>query len=193
MEGAIGKQLRQHILNLLEALGIIAGIARSVLEAIENVGEVMHDTYARPRPFPYDTTTELQLTDGGVDTFGNYVELIPIETFDFGDTPNYVQVEDLVLETLAANDVYVLEFYRSTDGVTYTPIGAIRTKRQAQANRSFTMRYPCRPFNNDTYALYGRLKGAAGAGTTILFSLSVGRWVPPSIIVPISTGVWPTG
>lgn len=180
VERVTHEQWYQHILDCLKLL--------------DEFGEVMHDAYARPRPFPYDTTTELQLTDGGVvDTFGNYTELIPIGTFDFGDTPNYVQVEDLIIETLAANDVYIIEFYRSPNGVTYTPIGAIRTKRQAATARSFTMRYPCRPFNNDIYGLYGRLKGRAGAGTTILFSLSVGRWVPPSVIIPISTGVWPLG
>lgn len=178
VEQATKEQWRQHILD--------------VLEVIENVGEVMHDNYARPRPYPYDVTEDLELTDGGADTFGDYVELIPKETFNFGDTPNYVQVADLVIEDLPANDIYVFEFYSSPDGVAFTPLGAIRTRRAAVFARSFTVRYPTRPFNNDIDALYGRLKAAAG-GNTVSFSLSVGRWVPPTVIIPVSTGVWPLG
>lgn len=174
------EQWVQHILDCLDVLC--------------NIGEVMHDTYARPRPFPYDTTTELQLTDGGApDDFGAYVELIPIGTHDFGDTPNYVQIAKLVIEDLPANDIYVFELSSSPDGIVFTPLGAIRTRRVQPFTRSFTVRYPCRPFNNDVGGLYGRLKDKAGGTTTVSFSLSVGRWVPPSVIIPISNGVWPQG
>lgn len=173
-------------------LGKIAEVYQIALEVIENVGEVMHDTYARPRPFPYDITTELELTDGGANAFGGYTALILKETFNFGDTPNYVQIADLVVEDLSGNDKYLLEFYSSPDGITYIPLGAIRTRRTLPFNRSFTVKYPTRPFNNDIYALYGRLKTVDG-GRTATFSLSVGRWVPPSVIIPISTGVWPLG
>lgn len=186
------EQFFQHILDCLEVLEAIAEVAQCASVVLEGISKVTHDTYARPRPFPYDTTEELQLTDGGVDTFGNYVELIPIGTFDFGDTPNYVQVADLVVENLPANDIYVFEFYSSPDGVAFVPLGAIRIRRAAVFARSFTVKYPTRPFNNDINALYGRLKAAAG-GNTVSFSLSVGRWVPLSTIVPISTGVWPLG
>jgi len=188
------EQWMQHIWDCLEMLEDIAEVGRGVVEAIENVGEVMHDTYARPRPFPYDTTKELQLKDGGgADTFGAYAELIPKGTYNFGDTPNYVQVAELVVENLPANDIYVFEFCCSPDGAAFTPIGAIRTRRTAVFSRSFTVKYPCRPFNNDIDCLYGRLKDKAGGGTTVSFSLSAGRWVPPSVIIPISTGAWPLG
>jgi len=167
---------------------------RDCLEFLENVGEVMHDTYARPRPFPFDTTEELQLTDGGgADAFGAYVELIPVGTHNFGDTPNYVQLAELVIEDLPDNDIYVFEFSSSPDGITFTPLGAIRTRRVQPFTRSFTVKYPCRPFNNDVDGLYGRLKDKAGGGTIVSFSLSVGRWVPPSVIIPISSGDWPLG
>lgn len=174
------EQLWQHVLDCLQVL--------------ENFGEVMHDTYARPRPYPYDTGDDLELTDGAApNTFGAYAVLIPVGAFDFSDTPNYVQVAGLVIEDLPANDTYVFEFYESPDGAAFTPVGAVRTRRAAIFSRSFTVKYPCRPFNNDANALYGRMKDEAGGTTTVVFSLSVGRWVPPSVIIPISAGAWPLG
>lgn len=41
--------------------------------------------------------------------------------------------------------------------------------------------------------LYGRVKTASGGGNTIQFALSVTRWLPPTVRLPISTGVWPWG
>lgn len=45
------------------------------------------DHMERPRPYPYDTTAILTLTDDGApDTFpAGYTQLIPVGTYDFGD------------------------------------------------------------------------------------------------------------
>jgi len=44
-------QWEQHVLDCLVVL--------------TDVGVISHDSYARPRPYPYDTTVDLKLTDGG--------------------------------------------------------------------------------------------------------------------------------
>ena len=48
----------------------------------------------RRRPFPYDVAATLALTDGGApNTFpAGYTALIPAGTYDFGDSPNRIQV-----------------------------------------------------------------------------------------------------
>lgn len=166
-------------------LGIILGsnLDRATIE---------HNDYARPRPFPYIPSENLALTAGAADTFPvAYTELIPINTYDFGDSPNMVQVVSLCLERIPDTDTYIMEFYKLEDS-TYIPLGAVRTRREAAVNRSFYIYRPIRVINNDASALYGRLKSAAG-GNTITFSLSVARYILEAEHLPISTGVWPTG
>lgn len=187
-------QWEQHVLDCLEIPGGLSAVLAGISEVLADAGVISHDSYARPRPHPYDAAADLKLTDGGdPDTFGDCVRLIQKGTYDFGDTPNYVQVAGLVIENLPDSDTYVFEFYRSPDGVTLTPIGAIRARTTGPFNRSFTVKYPCRPFNNDIDGLYGRLKTGLGGDSIVPLSLSVGRWVPPSVVIPMSTGVWPTG
>ena len=148
----------------------------------------------RPRPYPYDVTQVLVVTDGGApDTFGVYLLCIPVGTYDFGDPENRIAIRGLCIENMSANETYILEFYRSPDGIAYTPIGAIRFRRIAAGNRSFVIDAPTRPFNNDNMALYARVKDVVGGGSTVTFSLIVARWWPATPRIPVSTGVWPFG
>jgi len=155
-------------------------------------GKLEHMQLHRPRPYPYDTGTTLPVTAAaGADNFGNYTQLIPQGTYDFGDSPNRVQITAVVIEDISGNDPYILEFYKY-DGATYAPIGAIRFARVSPFTRSFPIRVPCRPFNNDANALYARLKSATG-GNNVTISLNATRYIPPSYRIPPSTGTWPTG
>ncbi|GAI02720.1 unnamed protein product, partial [marine sediment metagenome] len=160
----------------------------------EDLGKIQYNTtYRRCRPYPWDATQTLNLVDGGVpNTFGGYTQLIPMGTYSFGDTPNRLQVLRLLLELMSANDVYIIEFSSSPDGVTFTSRGAVRFRRGAAIARTFIVDAPCRPFNIDADALYGRLKSALG-GNNVTFALCVARFLPTEETVKPSTCPWPFG
>lgn len=154
---------------------------------------IEHDIINRPRPYPYDTNAFLTVNDGGAaNVFGAYTQLIPINTFDFGDPKNRVQIIGLCICAMSANATYILEFYKLIGGV-YIPLGAVRWRRQGAVTRSFLINNPCRPFSNDETALYGRLKTSVATGENIQCSLLLTRFFPTSVCIKVSTGVWPFG
>ena len=160
----------------------------------EDIGIVNFDAVVRRcRPYPYDPGQVFNIVAGvGANNFSAYAQLIPVGTFNFGDSPNRVQLIRLNIELMSANDTFVLEFAKSIDGVTFTVLGATRFRRGAGINRTFPLETPCRPFNNDANALYARLKSALG-GNNVTFSLCVARFIPTEYKIPASTGTWPFG
>jgi len=162
----------------------------------EDIGEAVAHCliYFRNRPYPYDSRVTLTLNDGGgADAWGAYTQLIPAGTFDFGVPPNRIKVNRLVLESIPANDTYIIEFASSPDAVAYTILGAVRFVRLGVFLRSFPVDAPCRPFPNDTHGLYARLKSAAGGGGDLTLSLNLAFYHQTSIRLPPTTGTWPTG
>ena len=159
------------------------------------LGIAAHAGIDRLRPYPYDATESITLTDGGApDTFpANYTEIVPRGTYDFGDSPNYLRIEYVGFENLSANDIYVVEFYASEDGVEFDPLSAIRVVRTAVFARSFYIRVPVRPLNIDDYGLYGRVKTASGGGNSVTLCVIIGRYLLPAAPVELSPGVWPFG
>ena len=119
--------------------------------------------------------------------------LIPITTYAFGDSPNKIQISNLVIESMSANGVYILEFsYKLPTGFAFVILGAIRFTRTSVQVRSFELSFPARAFNIDTYGLYARLKGSVAAMITT-YSFSVARYQSPSWDILASTGVFPYG
>ena len=152
----------------------------------------LHD-YRRPRPNPYLAASNLSVVSGvGADVWGNYTTIMAIGAYAFGDDPNRIQLQDLVIEDISQNDVIVMEFYRSPDAVVYTPVGAVRFSRASPQTRSFSIVAPTRDVNVDTDGMYARIKSAAG-GCTVRFSVMVGRFIQTSYYATPSTGAWPTG
>jgi len=189
--------IKDEIVDPTHGLHEIEGLLEDPNSGLEQArldrGFLEHAFIHRPRPNPYDVTVAGYLITAHVnaDTFGNYVQLAAIGTYDFGDSPNCIQVKQLVIEAMSANDTYIIEFY-SFDGSTYTTLGAIRFVRAAVLPRSWTVELPCRCFNNDTHSLQARLKCGAG-GNNVNISLSLARMIHTNYYVPSSTGVWPTG
>jgi len=169
-----------------------------IFESIEGMneefGKIVHASVDRLRPFPYDPSVVLTLLAGaGANNFGLYTELIPIGTYDFGDGDhNRIQIESIRIESMSQVDIYIMEFYKTTDAVEFPPLGAARVKREAALTRSFSINCPIRPECNTHYALYGRVKSTVG-GNNITFSLSISRFLPTDHRIPISTEEWPTG
>jgi len=173
-------------------MGLLAKV-NSILGV--DLPRIKMDHLERPRPYPYDVTAILALTDGGApDTFPvGYTQLIPAGTYDFGDgAHNRIHLHSLEIEVMPA-DTFIVEFYRSADAVTYTPIGAVRISNTVAITLVYSIQATSRPLCITHNALYGRVKTASGGGVTIQFSLSVCRWLPPTFQIPISTGVWPWG
>ena len=150
--------------------------------------------YRRPRPSPYLAASSLTSTSGaGADAWSAaYTTILAKAAYAFGDSPNRVQIQELTVEGIDANDVIVMEFYSSPDATNYTAVGAVRFSRTSPQTRSFTIACPTRDVNIDVNGVYCRTKSAAG-GTTTTFSVSVGRFIQQSYYAPASTGTWPTG
>lgn len=80
----------------------------------------------RGRAYPWNVSTTLTLTDGGApNVFGATLQLIPKNTFKFGDTPNVILAKTII-EALSDDCTYIIELNISSDGVNFTPIGSAR-------------------------------------------------------------------
>lgn len=158
---------------------------------LSNQGHLGHKWDARARPFPWTPSDSLTAVAGAPDVFGDYLLVFAAGTYDFGDTPNEIQVREIVIEAMSANDTYIIEISSENGGI-YTPVGAIRFARTNVQIRSFVLPLNGREFNNDTHALYARLKSALGASTAT-FSLTLLRHLGVIPHVDQSTGVFPFG
>jgi hypothetical protein len=171
--------------SLLEAILTTVGYDHAILEQKWD---------AKPRPYPYDTATTLTVSSNAtvVNTFGNYVRIIPAGTFDFGDTPNSIQLAGISIESMDTNAVYVMEFYRTSDNITYTAIGALRFNRTSVQTRSFLYEFEGREANADTEDIFVRLKSSP-ANAIVTFSVLVVRHISTDQHIPTSPGVFPFG
>lgn len=147
---------------------------------------------ARGRPHPYATNTNLQTVAGDANAFGNYLEAIALQHYDFGDSPNYIYVSGISIEDMSANATYLLELYKYDGVSTYTAIGAVRFTRSSPQTRSFVIEFASREVNNDTHSIVARLKSTSAA-STVNFSLLVMRHLPVTATIAASTGTFPTG
>lgn len=165
----------------------------SLAVATKDRGSLKHNTINRPRSYPLNPAVVLNPVAGvGENVFGNYLSLIPRGTFDFGDSPNFLQVLALAFESFSESDTFIIEFYSSEDDETYTPLGNVRAIRTNPLLNSLFIWRPCRDFNCDDGTLYARLKSASGSNN-VEISLNVERHVCTAYEVPPSTGTWPTG
>jgi hypothetical protein len=154
-----------------------------------DLGSIEHKWDARPRPYPYTTDSTLSVTSSAItaNVFGTAVKIIPKTTFDFGDSPNLIQISGIIIESMSDNGVYVLELLRDT-----TPIGAVRFNRTSTQVRSFLYLVHGREIDADVEDVYAKLKSTP-ANLTVTFSVLIRRHIATGIHVPASTGTWPEG
>jgi hypothetical protein len=159
----------------------------------EDLAVLEHKWDAKSRPYPYTTGSVFTVVSNTttVDIFGSYVLVVPSGTFNFGDTPNQIQISGVSIESMDSNAVYVLEFSTEVGGV-YTPIGALRFNRTSVQTRSFLYTFEGREINSDTGNLYARLKSTP-ANAIVTFSVLVRRHLSTHEHIPTSTGVFPFG
>jgi len=165
----------------------------SLVAARRDRGILKHDMINRPRSYPDNPADVLNPIAGtGENNYGDYLSLIPRGTFDFGDSPNNLQVLALKFEGFSASDTYIIEFYSSDDDETYTPLGNARVIRTNPLLNSLPINRPCRDYECDAGTLYARLKSALG-GNNVTIAMIVERHIHTAYEVPPSTGTWPTG
>lgn len=158
----------------------------------KDIGHLHHEMIHVLRPYPWDVTQSLSLTaHADVNMFGNYVELIPKQTYSFSDGDNRVHIHYVCIESFSAKDTYVIEFAKSSDGVNFTVIGALRIKN-AEKDGSLYLSHSTRPLNNSHSALYGRVKTAKG-GHSLTFCLMIGRYKKTEYRVQPSQDTFPHG
>jgi hypothetical protein len=161
---------------------------------LKDVGALALKWDRRPRPYPYAANANLQvLANVAADTWGLRAQVIPEDTFNFGDHPNYIQIEQLVIEDMSANNTWVMLFeaYNAHTFVFQT-IGAVRFSRTAPQTRSFIIDCPARAVDNDDWSIWASVKSSGGGGF-VTYSVSVVRCIPVNMAISPSTGVWPTG
>lgn len=141
---------------------------------------------AKPRPYPWTSNTTLTVTSNATteEQFGAYVKIISKGTYNFGDSPNEIQIECISVESMDTNGVYILEFSK---GDTYVPVGAIRFNRTSVQTRSFVYNVGGGALNADTEDLWVRMK-TTPANCTITFSLLIKRHLATSEHVSSSPG-----
>ena len=160
----------------------------------DDLGAIALKWDRRPRPWPWDITVDLTcVADAVPDTFGGRIVVMAQGSYDFGDTPNWIAIEQLTIEDMNFVDKFILMFESSPDGINFTPLGAVRFARVAAVTRSFMVSIPTRPMNVDINGMYASVKSRAGAPSAVVFSMCIGRHVEVANQIPQSTGVYPTG
>jgi hypothetical protein len=140
----------------------------------------------RSRAYPWDCTQNLVLTTAAdVNVFGTWTSLIPKTTFNFGDSPNWIVLKTMITENTDNGDTYILELASSPDGLNFTPVASMRVSGSTTYVTSFAS---SRAINNDTDAVYGRIKSASGGAETMQLSFTICRFLPTNIVVPQPVG-----
>ncbi|MDD3493368.1 MAG: hypothetical protein PHZ19_07745 [Candidatus Thermoplasmatota archaeon] len=145
---------------------------------------------SRGRPYPWDPSVSISAAANAVaDTFGNYVTIFAAGTYDFGDTPNQIQVREISIENVTTTDTFILEISKYLNP-TYTPLGAVRFTMSSPPTRSFLIQVRGREMNIDTHDLVARVKSGAGGGT-VSFGVIILRHVSVSYHYDASPGPFP--
>ena len=90
-----------------------ANIPSDVDDLLTNIAAVEHHQHSRCRVYPQSIKNTITLTaDAAVDTFGNWTEIIPISTVDFG-----YEIVGVVVEAVDAATAYFIQLgYSTVDG-----------------------------------------------------------------------------
>ncbi len=157
-----------------------------------DIAVIEQEYSSKGRPFPWNSNSYLTVTASITpNTFGNRVKIVDKSTYNFGDIPNYYQIRDVIIESISSLDTYILVLDKSTDGVNFYPVGAIRFKKSATQVNSLTIRFNGIEVNADTEDLYAKLKCANGLGTYVNFSTIVVRHINTSEHIVETNGEFP--
>jgi hypothetical protein len=91
----------------------------------------------------------------------------------------------MITENTDNGDTYILELASSPDGLNFTPVASMRVSGSTTYVTSFAS---SRAINNDTDAVYGRIKSASGGAETMQLSFTICRFLPTNIVVPQPVG-----
>ncbi|GAH72851.1 unnamed protein product, partial [marine sediment metagenome] len=150
---------------------------------------VEHYNHSRSRVYPQDIRLVADLVAGAANVFGDWTEIIPIDTVDFD-----YEATGFVIEEAADATTYLVQLGFSevadTDPTTAQIAGERRTRLPVPATKS-TELLEIKSQNIPANAkLWGRVKSKAGGGETIGISVVVARHI--EITNPIAKLItWP--
>jgi len=139
---------------------------------------IAHKDEARTRVYPRDTrVTQTLICGGAADTFGNWAEVVPIDTIDF----TYKVIGVVVEETDAAS-TYLIQLGYSTDAGTDPTTAQIMGERRIKLlgapikmEKEILEILGCHAPANAK--LWGRVKSASGAADELEVSVVVTRHI----------------
>lgn len=154
----------------------------------DNVAVLHHHKHSRMRVYPQDVRVTASLVAGAANTFGSWIQIIPITTIDF-----CYEVVGIVIESADAATTYHIQLgFSTTDTDPLTPqiLGERRTLLPTPVTKAtellefYSMECPANA------KLWGRVKSAAGGSETIEVSVGVIRHI--AITNPIDhLTTWP--
>lgn len=158
--------------------------------AEENVAIIEHYHHSRHRVYPQDVRLVADLVAAAANVFGDWIEIIPIDTVDFG-----YEVVGLVIEETDAATTYLIQLGFSlvagTEPTTTQIAGERRTLLPTPAVRATEL---LEIKSQDIPAgakLWGRVKSKAGGSETLGISVVVARHMEiTNPITKLTTWPW---
>ena len=160
-------------------------------DLLANIAILEHHRHSRSRVYPQNVGTVATLIAAAVaDTFGDWIEIVPINTIDF-----IYEVEGLVAETANVSTTYFVQMGFSLVAVTEP------TEAQIMGERRFPLTNPIskatevisfKSQNCPTNAkLWGRLKTASGGADQLGISIVVQRHIEiTNSVTKLATWPW---
>lgn len=160
-------------------------------DLLDNIAALEHYEHSRTRVYPQDVEATATLIAGTpADTFGDWIEIIPIDTVDFD-----YEVVGLVIEAANAATTYFVQIGFSlvagTDPVEAQIAGERRTLLPTPVNKAtelLEMKSQNIPANAK---LWGRIKTASGDADQLQISVVVARHIEiTNPVVKLTTWPW---
>lgn len=157
-------------------------------EVLDDIAVLHHHEHSRMRVYPQDVRNVASLVAAGANTFGSWIEIIPINTVDFE-----YEVVGLVIEAADAATTYLVQMGFSitdTDPLTPQILGERRTLLPTPINKATELLEFYSKECPANAKLWGRVKTKAGGSETLQVSVGLIRHM--EVAYPIAhLTTWP--
>ncbi len=161
-------------------------------DLLANIAAIEHYAHSRTRVYPQDVRLVADLVAAAANVFGDWIEIIPIDTVDFD-----YEVMGLIIEETDAATTYLIQLgFSLVDGTEPTEAqiaGERRTLLPTPAVRA-TELLEIKSQNIPADAkLWGRIKSKAGGSETLGVSVAIARHIEiTNPVTKLATWPWST-